>query len=115
MPVSAQDRAKRSPPGRIAAVSICALIAWLAPPAACENGTYGADWLQVRGIDKADVRSRPSGGGALVARLPDGAALRNKGCAGSGSLRWCQVETPDGDIAGWIYARFLSRVAGPEN
>jgi hypothetical protein len=92
---------------RIAAAAIAAFVAWIAGPAAGESasGPYSADWLQVRGIETADVHTRPSG--AAVARVPEGAVLRNMGCAGSGSRRWCRVAMPNGGSGGWIYARFL--------
>ena len=107
MPASREDTTKPLPRGRIAAGAIGALVAGIAGPAAGEyaSGTYRADWLQVRGIETADVHTRPFG--AVVARVPEGAVLRNMGCAGSGSRRWCRVAPQDGKSGGWIYARFL--------
>ena len=107
MPASAQDGTRRPLPRRIAAGAIGALVVWITGPATGEStsGTYRSEWLQVRGIETADVHTRPSG--AVVARVPEGSVLRNMGCAGSGSRRWCSIETPDGKCAGWIYARFL--------
>jgi uncharacterized protein YraI len=66
--------------------------------------------LQVSGVNAAEVHSTPFGG-AMVARVPDGTLLRNKGCVGSGSQRWCEVDTLDGKSAGWVYGRFLQAPA----
>lgn len=113
MPAPRKERTKRSPRWRIAAGSIAALVAWIAGPAAGESasGPFSADWLQVRGIETADVHTRLSG--PVVARGPEGAVLRNMGCAGSGSRRWCRIAMPDGESGGWIYARFLRACGWP--
>lgn len=107
MPAPRPDRTRRSPRGQIAAAAIAAFVAWIAGPAAGESasGPNSAERLQVRGIETADVHTRPSG--PVVARVPEGAGLRNMGCAGSGSRRWCRIAMPDEESGGWIYARFL--------
>lgn len=75
----------------------------------------GPDWWSVTGVSSGDtlnVRSGPSTSNPVVARVPNGYALRNMGCV-QRSQRWCEVEAPDGRFAGWVAGRFLREGAAP--
>ncbi|TMV82945.1 SH3 domain-containing protein [Thioclava sp. BHET1] len=76
----------------------------------------GPDFWQVAGVsagDRLNLRAGPSAKEAVVARLANGTVLRNLGCRGSGTARWCRVATPDGAISGWVAGRFLVEGAAP--
>lgn len=76
----------------------------------------GPDWWQVTGVSGSDPLNIRSGAGTanrVVATAPNGAVLRNLGCRGSGNSRWCQIETPNGRIRGWVAGRFLRESGGP--
>lgn len=75
----------------------------------------GPDFWQVTGVASNDTLNIRSGAGTLnrvVARAPNGTVLRNLGCSGSGSSRWCEVETRDGKIRGWVKGSFLKEYGG---
>lgn len=69
----------------------------------------GPDYWRVTNVpigDALNIRSRPAANGAVIARAPNGARLRNLGCRINGQTRWCRVELRDGSI-GWAAGRFL--------
>ena len=71
--------------------------------------TGGPDFWRVTNVppgDKLNVRLAPSGKARIVARLNNGARLRNLGCAINGNTRWCRVQTAGGRT-GWVAGRFL--------
>lgn len=75
----------------------------------------GPDWWQVTGVsanDTLNIRSGPGTSHGILACAPNGVMLRNLGCQGSGSSRWCQVETKDGGIRGWVSGRYLREASG---
>lgn len=75
----------------------------------------GPDFYVVAGVPSGDtlsIRSGPGTGNKIVARAPNGVVLRNLGCQGSGSARWCHVETRDGTIRGWVAGRYLRESGG---
>ncbi len=71
----------------------------------------GPDFYVVRGLvagDTLNVRSRASTQGEIIARLSQGARVRNLGCQTSGSTRWCRIETTGGVVVtGWVNGRYL--------
>ena len=76
----------------------------------------GPDFWQVSGVsggDRLNLRAGPSTSNRVVARAANGTVLRNLGCQGSGTERWCQVATPHGSTTGWASGRYLVESAGP--
>lgn len=76
----------------------------------------GPDFWRVAGVsagDRLNLRAGPSAKDAVVARLANGTLLRNLGCRGSGTARWCRVATPGGATSGWVAGRFLVEGAAP--
>jgi uncharacterized protein YraI len=81
------------------------------PPSGSGGGGGGSDILVVTGLaagDTLNVRSGPSTQNAIIARLAEGAKVRNRGCEQSGQTRWCRVTTIGGvEVTGWVNARYL--------
>ncbi len=80
-----------------------------------DGNAGGPDWWQVTGVaadDGLNIRSGPGTDHGVLASAPGGAALRNLGCQGSGTSRWCQVEDVDG-TQGWVAGRYLREGAAP--
>ena len=76
----------------------------------------GPDYWQVTGVasdDHLNMRSGPGTSNRVVAIAPNGAVLRNLGCRGEGGSRWCNVETLDGQISGWVSGRYLQESGAP--
>lgn len=75
------------------------------------GGGIGPDFYVVRGLpagDTLNVRTRPSTQGEVIARLSEGARVRNLGCEQSGQTRWCRIRTTGGvEVTGWVNARYL--------
>lgn len=78
------------------------------PSMVMEDG--GPDFWRVTGIggrDYLNMRSGPSTGHPIVARLSDGDVLRNLGCGRLAGERWCRVERRGGGDTGWVVGSFL--------
>lgn len=75
------------------------------------GGGGGSDTFTVTGLaagDTLNVRTRPSTQGEVIARLAQGAKVRNRGCEQSGQTRWCKITTIGGvEVTGWVNARYL--------
>lgn len=75
------------------------------------NGSSGPDFYVVRGLpagDTLNVRTQPSTQGSVIARISEGARVRNLGCQQSGQSRWCKIRTTGGvDVTGWVNGRYL--------
>lgn len=71
----------------------------------------GPDFYVVTGLatgDTLNVRSKASTSGTVIARLSQGAKVRNLGCERIGTTRWCQIRTTGGvDVTGWVNGRYL--------
>lgn len=71
----------------------------------------GPDFYVVRGLaagDTLNVRSKASTQGEVIARLSQGARVRNLGCQTSGQTRWCRIQTTGGvEVTGWVNGRYL--------
>lgn len=82
-----------------------------AAPGAGGGGGIGPDFYVVRGLpagDTLNVRTRPSTQGEVIARLSEGARVRNLGCEQSGQTRWCRIRTTGGvEVTGWVNGRYL--------
>lgn len=80
------------------------------------HAQMGPDYWKVSGVasdDTLNIRSGPGTSHGVVARAPNGAVFRNLGCRGSGTSRWCHLETPDGRVTGWASGRFLVESGAP--
>lgn len=85
-------------------------------PDFADGDAGGPDWYVVRGVsagDRLNVRAGPSTKDAVLGQVGNGAQMRNLGCQGQGDARWCQVESPDGRLRGWVSARFIAEGAAP--
>jgi uncharacterized protein YraI len=56
---------------------------------------------------RVNVRSGPSALFPVVGTLGYGTRVEKGLCIGGGSARWCEVETMDGTLAGYVSGRFL--------
>lgn len=72
----------------------------------------GPDFWRVRAGSGLNLRAAPSTGARLLVLLPNGLELRNFGCRMAEGRRWCQVETPDGILTGWVAGDFLVEGSG---
>lgn len=93
-----------------------ALAACLALLPGAAQAQMGPDYWQVTGVasdDTLNVRTGPGTSNRVIALAPNGAVFRNLGCRGEGNGRWCHVETPDGNISGWVAGRFLQESGAP--
>jgi uncharacterized protein YraI len=81
------------------------------PPPSGGNGASGPDFYVVSGLaagDTLNVRSRASTQAEVIARLSQGARVRNLGCELVGQSRWCRIRTTGGvDVTGWVNGRYL--------
>lgn len=86
-----------------------------AQPDFADGLSGGPDFWEVANVppgDRLNIRSRPSAQAAIVARVRNGAVLRNLGCRMNGPTRWCRVERRDGSAGGWVAGRFLVESGG---
>ncbi len=70
----------------------------------------GPDFWRVTNVpagDKLNMRAEPSASARIVAKLDNGAVLKNGGCRMNGATRWCKVTTRDASIEGWVAGRYL--------
>lgn len=70
----------------------------------------GPDVTTIGGIAtnaRINVRAGPSVIFPVVGTLGYGTRVRKGLCLGGGSARWCQVETMDGKVSGYVYGKFL--------
>ena len=76
----------------------------------------GPDFWQVAGLDAGELlnlRAGPSTTATVLARYPEGALLRNRGCRMVDTKRWCDVEPKDdASVRGWVSGRYLREAAG---
>jgi Bacterial SH3 domain len=75
----------------------------------------GPDFWEVTGLEAGgtlNLRGAPSTGDAVLARLPAGEVVRNRGCRMAGGQRWCEVVRQDGG-SGWVAGRYLREAAAP--
>jgi hypothetical protein len=95
-------------------VPFLAWLFWLGPAAAQAPGLSAAadaepEYWAVRGAaggGRLNLREEPVEG-LVIAGLPPGEVLRNRGCRTVRAERWCRVERLAGAQAGWVAARFL--------
>ncbi len=99
----------------------CGAVGWIMSvlllfPASNAYAQTGPDYWQVTGVaanDHLNVRNGPSAQHPIVTTAPNGFRFRNLGCRGSGNSRWCHVETPNGQISGWVAGRYLREPGAP--
>nr|WP_244440093.1 SH3 domain-containing protein [Mesorhizobium metallidurans] len=59
--------------------------------------------------DLLNIRAKPSPGGKVQTRLPNGSSLNNLGCNDVNGHQWCKVAVTDNpQMIGWAPARYLS-------
>jgi hypothetical protein len=78
--------------------------------------TGGPDFWEVTGVaagDSLSLRATPAPKGKRVARLANGAVVKNLGCKNAKGSRWCRVSDESG-ARGWANGRFLREGAGPK-
>lgn len=81
-----------------------------------EGGAAGPDFWQVSGLSRGDTLNMREGPGTryrVVLELAEGSRLRNMGCEGRGSGRWCRVATDDDRWSGWVSGRYLVEARAP--
>ncbi|WP_050927625.1 SH3 domain-containing protein [Aestuariivita boseongensis] len=89
---------------------VCQVLSSAAAPVA-DTSTGPTQWrISVNG--SLNIRQSPSTSAQVMARLPDGMIVENRGCVESGGRTWCEVA--DGDASGWAAREFLV-AAGGEN
>jgi hypothetical protein len=77
--------------------------------------TGGPDYWEVTGVSAGDslsLRATPAPKGKIVARLANGALVKNLGCKNTKGSRWCRVSDESG-ARGWANGRFLRESGGP--
>lgn len=80
---------------------------------AASPATGGPAFWQVQVNGTLNIRSAPSTSGQVVARLPNGMIVENRGCRDNEGRTWCEVA--DGDASGWAAIEFLIPSADGEN
>lgn len=77
----------------------------------------GPDFWRVTGLppgDRLNLRAGPSARARTLAKLAEGAVVRNLGCRPVDGGRWCRVQATTGrGIAGWVNGRFLREASAP--
>ncbi|EAB6717965.1 SH3 domain-containing protein, partial [Salmonella enterica subsp. enterica] len=67
--------------------------------------------FQVVGLapdDLLNLRATATAGGMMIGRIPNGAYVRNHGCAEVEKVNWCKISDADNpSIMGWAAARYL--------
>lgn len=102
--------------GETADIRLTVAIAAAAPDFA-DGLSGGPDFWEVHGVgtgDRLNLRAGPSMGDGVVARVGDGAILRNLGCRMTGTTRWCRVRSEALGVTGWAAGRFLREGAPPD-
>lgn len=87
-----------------------------AAPDFADGLSGGPDFWEVHGVgagDRLNLRAGPSARDRVVARVGEGAILRNLGCRMSSGQRWCQVRSDDLGVTAWAAGRFLREGAPP--
>ena len=103
--------------GRLPILAIAVLAAiWLAATSAFGQATVWAEPVTSPGVTtigniasnkSVNVRSGPAILFPVTGQLPFGTRVSKGGCIGGGSARWCQIETVDARVSGYVSARFL--------
>ncbi len=86
------------------------------PPDYADGNAGGPDFWQVVNVPPGDflnMRAGPSSNQRIIARFSNGQILRNLGCRQQGNARWCQVETMNGRVRGWVSGRYLRESGAP--
>ncbi|HEV7263867.1 MAG TPA: SH3 domain-containing protein [Falsiroseomonas sp.] len=85
------------------------------PPAAATVPAEPLPWT-ITGLPRGQRLNLPAGPSRrdrVVARLPGGETLRNRGCRQVEEERWCEVERAGDGAAGWVAARYLQPAEPP--
>lgn len=89
---------------------------WLAASAAFGQATERAEPVTGPGVTtiggiatnaRINVRSGPAVFFPMVGTLGFGTRVTKGGCIGGGSARWCEIETLDAKVSGYVSAKFL--------
>lgn len=63
--------------------------------------------------DELNIRATATPTSVVIARVPNGTALKNRGCMIVDKYVWCKVEYPDdATVVGWSPARYLIELPG---
>lgn len=82
-------------------------------PEFADGNAGGPDWWEITLSSGGNlhIRSGPGRGYGVVTSLPSGSVVRNLGCQGTGSERWCQVDY--GAHTGWALGQYLGEANAP--
>lgn len=81
-------------------------------PDYADGNAGGPDWWRIN-VATLNIRSGPSTAYGVVAKANAGAIMRNLGCQGLGTARWCRLQTADGGVTGWAAGRYLVESGAP--
>ncbi|MFN6977514.1 MAG: SH3 domain-containing protein [Gemmobacter sp.] len=88
-----------------------------APPVGGGDAGAGPDYWVVAGLpsgDRLNIRTSPTAQARIIGTLAPGETVRNLGCEGAGTARWCRIRVLTGsDIMGWVSGRYLREGAAP--
>jgi hypothetical protein len=63
--------------------------------------------------DELNIRATATPTGVVIARVPNGTSLKNRGCMTVNNYVWCKVEYPeDATVVGWSPGRYLVELPG---
>ena len=83
------------------------------------DSAAGPDFWAVSGLSvgsSLNVRSGPSSSASVTVQIGEGTIVRNLGCQGTGTQRWCQIQSPDGlAISGWANGKYLRESSPPSD
>jgi hypothetical protein len=72
----------------------------------------GPDFWRVSAGGGLNLRTGPSAASAVIVKLPSGLEVRNLGCRMSEARRWCEVETSQSGLTGWVAGDYLVEASG---
>lgn len=78
--------------------------------ASASSAQSGPAYWEVRVSGTLNVHSSPSTAASVVAKLPGGTVVENRGCLDNEGRTWCEVA--DGDASGWAALEYLMPAAG---
>lgn len=89
--------------------AFAALLMAVAMPVSAQetDGFPGTDFVSVEIDGSLNLRAGPTTDSERLTRLDNGTLLRRVECQPGAEEDWCEVETLDGSLEGWVAVRFL--------